>query len=329
MPFIAVDENMDSVEIPARTAAPAVATVNLSGPPPLIIINACVSLSHCLASADSPENNCRTWRNGDPSTRRKQTPWKPLRSHAIRDHCCNYRARFSPVKTCTSSASATYRRRTATRRSTLGFTGCGSGQASSRCRLYSTLNSCCGNALSYVCARPRARGGAIAAVMAASLAPAFASFSLSLPPAAAAGRVAAGGVSFSSSSFGQVSGLVCVERKVAVLPPLAFSVRSNGGFIPAEHRWMHKGIENKGDVRRILFFSRLCVLICMFLHPRRIASSCRGTSSPDSPFLSWSFSEFFFFPISVSFSVVCVSLSLLFCDSFPRAKLLNAGSWMS
>jgi hypothetical protein len=26
---------------------------------------------------------------------------------------------------------------------------------------------------------------------------------------------------------------------------------------------------------------------------------------------------------------VCVSLSLLFCDSFPRAKLLNAGSWMS
>jgi hypothetical protein len=164
--------------------------------------------------------------------------------------------------------------------------------------------------------------------MAASLAPAFASFSLSLPPAAA-GRVAAGGVSFSSSSFGQVSGLVCVERKVAVLPPLAFSVRSNGGFIPAEHRWMHKGIENKGDVRRILFFSRLCVLICMFLHPRRIASSCRGTSSPDSPFLSCSFSEFFFFPISVSFSVVCVSLSLLFCDSFPRAKLLNAGSWMS
>lgn len=156
MPFIAVDENMDSVEIPARTAAPAVATVNLSGPPPLIIINACVSLSHCLASADSPENNCRTWRNGDPSTRRKQTPWKPLRSHAIRDHCCNYRARFSPVKTCTSSASATYRRRTATRRSTLGFTGSGSGQASSRCRLYSTLNSCCGNALSYVCARPRA-----------------------------------------------------------------------------------------------------------------------------------------------------------------------------
>jgi len=104
MPFIAVDENMDSVEIPARTAAPAVATVNLSGPPPLIIINACLSLSHCLASADSPENKCRTWRNGDPSTRRKPTPWKPLRSHAIRDHCCNYRARFSPVKTCTSSA---------------------------------------------------------------------------------------------------------------------------------------------------------------------------------------------------------------------------------
>jgi hypothetical protein len=82
--------------------------------------------------------------------------------------------------------------------------------------------------------------------MAAPLAPAFASFSLSLAPAAAAaGRVAAGGVSFSSSSsFGQVSGLVCVERKVTVLPPLAFSVRSNGGFIPAEHRWMHKGIEN-------------------------------------------------------------------------------------
>ncbi|CAM6011111.1 unnamed protein product [Sphagnum balticum] len=95
--------------------------------------------------------------------------------------------------------------------------------------------------------------------MAASLAPDFASLSLSLPPAAAAsGRVAAGGVSFSSSSsFGQVSGMVRVERKVAVLPPLAFSVRSNGGFIPAEHRWMHKGIENKGDVRRILFFSRL------------------------------------------------------------------------
>ncbi|CAK9231760.1 unnamed protein product [Sphagnum troendelagicum] len=86
--------------------------------------------------------------------------------------------------------------------------------------------------------------------MAVSLAPAFASFSLSLPPAAAAGRVAAGGVSFSSSSsFGQVLGLVCVERKVAVLPRLAFSVRSNGGFIPAEHRWMHKGIENKGDNR--------------------------------------------------------------------------------
>jgi hypothetical protein len=108
--------------------------------------------------------------------------------------------------------------------------------------------------------------------MAVSLAPAFASFSLSLPPAAAAaaaaGRVAAGGVSFSSSSsFGQVSGLVCVERKVAVLPRLAFSVRSNGGFIPAEHRWMHKGIENKGDVRRILFFSRLCVLICFVFAP--------------------------------------------------------------
>jgi hypothetical protein len=84
--------------------------------------------------------------------------------------------------------------------------------------------------------------------MAVSLAPAFASFSLSLPPAAAAGRVAAGGVSFSSSSsFGQVLGLVCVERKVVVLPRLAFSVRSNGGFIPDEHRWMQKGIENKGD----------------------------------------------------------------------------------
>ncbi len=156
MPFIAADENMDSIEIPARTAAPAVATVNLSGPP-LIIITACVSLSHCLASADSPENNCQTWCNGDPNTRRKQTPWKPLRSHAIRDHCCNYRARFSPAKTCTSSASATHGRRTATRRSTLGFTGCGSGQASSKCRLYSTLNSCCGNALSYVCVRARAR----------------------------------------------------------------------------------------------------------------------------------------------------------------------------
>jgi hypothetical protein len=166
--------------------------------------------------------------------------------------------------------------------------------------------------------------------MAAPLAPAFASFSLSLPPAAA-GRVAAGGVSFSSSSsFGQVSGLVCVERKVAVLPRLAFSVRSNGGFIPAEHRWMHKGIENEGDVRRILFFSRACVLICLFLHPRRIASSCRGTSSLDSPFLSCSFSEFFVFSyLYVSFYVVYVSLSLLFCDSFPRAKLLNAGSWMS
>jgi hypothetical protein len=151
------------------------------------------------------------------------------------------------------------------------------------------------------------------------------------PAAAAAGRVAAGGVSFSSSSsFGQVSGLVCVERKVAALPPLAFSVRSNGGFIPAEHRWMHKGIENRGDVRRTLFFSRLCVLICLFLHPRRIASSRRGTSSLDSPFLSCSFSEFFVFSyLYVSFSVVCVSLSLLFCDSFPRAKLLNAGSWMS
>lgn len=97
MPFIAADENMDSIEIPARTAAPAVATVNLSGPP-LIIITACVSLSHCLASADSPENNCQTWCNGDPNTRRKQTPWKLLRSHAIRDHCCNYRARFSPAK---------------------------------------------------------------------------------------------------------------------------------------------------------------------------------------------------------------------------------------
>ncbi len=144
------------------------------------------------------------------------------------------------------------------------------------------------------------------------MAPAFASFSLSLPPAAAAGRVAAGGVSFSSSSsFGQVLGLVCVERKVAVLPRLAFSVRSNGGFIPAEHRWMHKGIENKGDVRRIVFFSRLCVLICLFLHPRRIASSCRGTSSLDFPFLSCSFSEFFVFSyLYVSFSVVCVSLSL-------------------
>jgi hypothetical protein len=190
MPFIAADENRDSVEIPARTAAPAVAAVNLSGPP-LIIIIACVSSSHCLASADSPENNCRTWCNGDPSTRRKQTPWKPLRSHAIRDHCCNYRARLSPAKTCTSSASVTRRRRTATRRSTLGFTGCGSGHASSRCRLYSTLNSCCGNALSYVCARPRACSGAIAAAIAAPLAPAFASFSLSLPPAAAAaGRVA-------------------------------------------------------------------------------------------------------------------------------------------
>lgn len=115
-----------------------------------------VCVSHCLASAASPENNCRTWCNGDPSSRRKQTRWKPLRSHAIRDHCCNYRARFSPAKTCTSSPSVTHRRRTATRRSTLGFTGCGSGQASSRCRFYSTLNSCCGNALSYVFARPRA-----------------------------------------------------------------------------------------------------------------------------------------------------------------------------
>jgi large subunit ribosomal protein L13 len=83
--------------------------------------------------------------------------------------------------------------------------------------------------------------------MAASLAPVFASLSLSLPAGGGGrGGLAAGGVSLGSSFSGQkVSGLVCAKRKVAVRP-LAFSVRAKGGFIPAEHRWMYEGIENKG-----------------------------------------------------------------------------------
>lgn len=95
--------------------------------------------------------------------------------------------------------------------------------------------------------------------MAASLAPVFASLSLSLPAGGGGrGGVAAGGVSLGSSFSGQkVSGLVCAKRKVAVRP-LGFSVRAKGGFIPAEHRWMYEGIENKGAVS-ILY--SLCVFV--------------------------------------------------------------------
>ncbi len=97
--------------------------------------------------------------------------------------------------------------------------------------------------------------------MAASLAPVFASLSLSLPAGGGGkGGVAAGGVSLGSSFSGQkVSGLVCAKRKVAVRP-LGFSVRAKGGFIPAEHRWMYEGIENKGAVS-------ILVLLCVFLYP--------------------------------------------------------------
>lgn len=136
--------------------------------------------------------------------------------------------------------------------------------------------------------------------MAASLAPVFASLSLSLPAGGGGkGGVAAGGVSLGSSFSGQkVSGLVCAKRKVAVRP-LGFSVRAKGGFIPAEHRWMYEGIENKGAVS-------ILVLLCVFLYPDfALPVVCCGNESL-SFFVCRSF-------VAISFVFVFLYVSLCVC----------------
>ncbi len=139
--------------------------------------------------------------------------------------------------------------------------------------------------------------------MAASLAPVFASLSLSLQAGGGGGGgrggVAAGGVSLGSSFSGQkVSGLVCAKRKVAVRP-LGFSVRAKGGFIPAEHRWMYEGIENKGAVS-------ILVLLCVFLYPDfALPVVCCGNESL-SFFVCRSF-------VAISFVFLFLYVSLCVC----------------
>lgn len=62
---------------------------------------------------------------------------------------------------------------------------------------------------------------------------------------------------------------------------------------------MHNGIENKGDVRRILFFSRLCVLICFVFAP---SAHCQQLSRDIESWLP--------FPVLLVFRILCFFLSL-------------------
>ena len=89
--------------------------------------------------------------------------------------------------------------------------------------------------------------GAMAAT--AAMAAQFASLALSSPSSASR-------VSLSSSFLGQKSAF-CIKKRVNVpnVRPRGLEVRAQGGFIPAEHRWMYEGVEKMGPVSFLSFLA--------------------------------------------------------------------------